>query len=164
MNILPAIKNTASRETTTANDPPEEKGAGASKAADPEYTDRTVFRRVNHSRRVWFENGRAVEIVDGELAEVEFDSDPMETLHKFRTERERVTTELRFAAMRYVAQIEPRSLQEIADEYGVTKAAVSAICRDVLARLGCRQILDNCEKRRRIAEAVKRYHNGKAAA
>lgn len=95
----------------------------------------------------------AVPTVDG-IRATEFDAEPDE-LMAHMTPRERCTYELRVAAVRYLAGIEPRSFQEIADDLGVTRAAVSRVYRDVLARVGCRKIFDDAIHRWRIAEATK---------
>lgn len=98
--------------------------------------------------------GERFSAVDGNAA-TEFD-DPEEALC-YLAPRERGTWDLRMTVVRYLAGIEPRSYAEIASEFGVTRAAVSRVYKDVIARLGCRQIFANAEKRRRLAEAAKRH-------
>ncbi len=144
----------------------------AAEDASHEASETIDERAINNSRRPFFEGGSrddgfgegatVVPIVNG-WRETAFDGEPADILAHM-TPRERTTWELRVAALRYVAQIEPRSFQEIADELGVTVAAVSRVYRDVLARIGCRQIFDNALKRAKLAEAASRTLNSKRKA
>jgi DNA-directed RNA polymerase specialized sigma subunit len=147
-------------------------GLAPSGTSHDEVSETINERAINNSRRPFFEGGdreegsgesaKIVPIVNG-WRETAFDSEPADILAHM-TPRERTTWELRVAALRYIAQIEPRSFHEIADELGVTIAAVSRVYRDVLARIGCRQIFDNAEKRWKLAEAAGRTLNSKRKA
>ena len=125
-------------------------------------------RAVNNSGLVFFEGGehgesaKVVPIVNG-WRETAFDAEPADLLAHM-TQRERTTYELRVAAIRYFAQIDNRTFEEVAEELGVTRAALSRVYRDVLGRLGLRSSFDNAEKRWKLAEAAKRTLNSRKAA
>ncbi len=148
--------NTPQDPNSPVEGPPSGK-AGTRESAGPIHKNpETVDRRpVNDCGVVFCENGKPVPVVDG-WAETEFDFEPGDVLG-YMTTKERVTFELREAAVRIVAGIEHRTFEEIANELGVTRAALSRVYRDVLGRIGSLRVYDNAEKRLKLSEATRRH-------
>ena len=155
-------------ETKSRNNPIKKGAVGlAPNGTSNDETPETIGERaVNNSGCVFFEGegqgAKIVPVVNG-WRETAFDAEPSDILAHM-TPRERTTYELRVAALRHIAGIETRTLEEIGIELGVGRAGVSRVFRDVLARLGCRRIFDNAEKRWRLAEAARRTCNSRKAA
>src|SRR5688572_15715868 len=95
------------------------KGAVSLAANGPshELSESREERAVNEAGVTFFEHGLIVPVVNG-WRDTAFDAEPADILAHM-THRERTTFDLRVAALRYVAGIEPRSFEEIGAELGV---------------------------------------------
>lgn len=119
-----------------------------------DYRNRTGVKSLISSG---FDGNQAVPVVDGVAAtefDREFDAEPKE-IFKFATPTARRRHEMRIFCLRHVADIEPRTFTEFAAEIGVTRAAVSAVYRDLLARIGSLRYFLGAHRRWAIAEKTK---------
>jgi hypothetical protein len=161
-NRVRSVNARVARKGIVMNGPKKRAVGLAANGPSHELSESREERAVNEAGVIFFEAGAVVPVVNG-WKETAFDAELPEIV-AFMTPRERTTYEMRMAAVRYVAGIEPRSLAEIGADLGVGRAAVSRVVRDVLARLGCRQVVDNAEKRWKLAEAARRTLNSRKAA
>lgn len=74
------------------------------------------------------------------------------------TDRQRRANAVRLAAVRLVLGVEDRTETAVAEELGVSRAAVSKIVRDILTRLGFRQLNADAEHRARVSAALEKFH------
>lgn len=137
--------------------PEKKSGAGSDQerdaANDAENIAFNEFAAVNGSAATHFENGRPVPIVDG-IKATEFDEP--DVVESFMTPRDRISWEVRRAALRIYLGFDGRKMRDVGRELGVGKAAISRVYQDLVKRLGGGLVFKRAETRARLSQATTR--------
>lgn len=121
------------------------KGRGAREDAHGPINSSPVYNRGTASTLGFDDRGRPVAVSMPADADEGFE---LADVSARMTPAERLTNELRLAAVRTFLRIEPRSFEQIGRELGVTKAAVSRQYRALLERLGAGRDFDRALRRK----------------